>query len=254
MKRWTIGIVVAGLLFAGAPLVAQKSPDLGEVTVWKVKDGAAAAFAEGRKKHMDFHRQQKDTWTWYTWEIVNGDRAGQFITGSFGHYWKDFDGREAFDALDSVDVAKTFGPHATMVTTGTWAMVPEMSRTRPDTTGPPKFSQLTHYQVKLAEVPDFEDAVKEISAALTKIEWPVYSTWYRLVSGGEGPHYVLSTARASWADFAPTEKSLLEGLTEAVGARRATELLDTVRGATKSLYTEVMAYRPELSYLAPAAK
>ena len=254
MKRWTMGIVVAGLLFAGAPLVAQKTPDLGEVTIWKVKDGAAAAFAEGRKKHMDFHRQQKDTWSWYTWEIVNGDRSGQFITGSFDHYWKDFDGREAFDVLDSADVAKTFGPHATLVTTGTWTLMREMSRAQPGATGPAKLSQLTHYHVKPAEVPAFEDALKEITAALTKIEWPVHSQWYRLVSGGEGPHYVLSTPRASWADFAPQDKSLLEGLTEAVGARRATELLATVRGATKSFYGEVMAYRPELSYQAPVAK
>lgn len=253
MKKQVIPVALGALLAFGLPALAQKSPDVATITVWKTKAGAGAAFAEGRKRHMELHRQQKDAWGWFTWEIVNGPREGQFLTGSFGHLWKDFDGREAFDALDAPDVAKNLAPHVAGTESSYWAHMAEASRPPAVDAGPSAFSQLTHYYVHPADVPRFEDALKEVKAALDKIGWPVRSGWYRLISGGSGPHYVLSTARANWAAFAPLEKSLLEGLTEAVGARRATELLDTVRASTDHVETEILAYRAELSYV-PAAK
>jgi hypothetical protein len=47
------------------------------------------------KKHMQFHRNQKDTWTWNTFAVETGDNAGMYVTSSCGHAWKDFDEWEA---------------------------------------------------------------------------------------------------------------------------------------------------------------
>jgi hypothetical protein len=252
MKRRISYVVLGALLAAGLPALAQKTPNVAQISIWKVKPGATGAFAEGRKKHMEWHRAQKDTFSWLTWEIVNGDRAGQLITGSFGHYWKDFDGREAFEALDDADVAKSTGASAEVVTSGYWVHMTDHSRMKPGATAPPKFNQLTHYYVSLSQALQFEDAIKEVSGALNKIEWPVYSSWYRLVSGGDGPHYVLSTERANYADFAGPEKSLLDALSPVLGGRRASELLQSIRDATERTYTELIMFRPDLSYMAPA--
>ncbi len=87
--RKSMCAVVGVALLCVAPVLAQKSPDVCQISTWKVKPGAGAAWAEGRKKHMEFHKQQKDAFGWYTWEVINGDRAGNFITGTFDHYWKD---------------------------------------------------------------------------------------------------------------------------------------------------------------------
>lgn len=251
--RKAMCVVVGAALLSVAPVLAQKSPEVCEVAFWSAKPGAAAAWAEGRKRHMEFHKQQKDAFSWYTWEVVNGDRAGGFLTGTFDHYWKDFDGRDAFDALDAADMAKTFVPLTASSSDGYWIHMGKASREEPGATGPSKYSQLTHYYVRLADVPRFEDALETITGELNKISWPMYSSWYRLASGGDGPHYVLSTRRDSFAAFAPPEKSLNEVLTAAVGALRATELFDTIRGSTERLYSEIIQFRPDLSYV-PAAK
>jgi hypothetical protein len=246
-------VALVAVSVSATAALAQKTPDIAEVATWKVKPGAGAAFAAGRQKHMEFHRAQKDTFSWLTWEVLTGDGLGQYYTGTFGHYWKDFDGREKFDALDQADVAKSTGAFAEVVNDGYWTLMPEASRANPKSAGPPAFSQLTHYFVNPADVPRFEDALGEAKTALDKLQWPVYSNWYRLISGGEGPHYVLSTGRDNWAAFAPTEKTLLDGLTEVLGARKANELVETVRASTRRVYTEILAYHPEMSYLAPPA-
>lgn len=251
--RKTMCVVVGAALLSVAPVLAQKAPEVCEITVWKVKAGAGAAWADGRKKHMEFHKQQKDAFGWYTWEVINGDRAGNFITGTFDHYWKDFDGREAFDALDAADMAKTAGPATEASSDGYWIHMGDASRNEPGATGPSKYSQLVHYYVRIADVPRFEDALETITAELNKTTWTTYSSWYRLASGGDGPHYVLSTRRNSFADFAPPEKGLLSVLTDSMGAIKATALLDVVRGSTERLYSELIQYRPDLSYT-PAAK
>ncbi len=252
MRKTMLGIVGAALLFS-TPVLAQKDPTVCQVSVWKAKPGAAAAWAEGRKRHMEFHKAQKDAFAWHTWEIVNGDRAGGFLTGTFDHYWKDFDGRDAFDALDVADMAKTFDTATDSSSTGFWIQMSSASRAQPGATAPSKLSQLTHYYVRPADVPRFEDALETIKTELDKISWPMYSSWYRLASGGEAPHYVLSTRRDSYAAFAPPEKSLMESLTEAMGARKASELFETLRSSTERVYTEIIQYRPDLSYV-PVAK
>jgi hypothetical protein len=252
MRKTMLGIVGAAVLMA-TPVLAQKQPDVCQVSVWTAKAGSEAAWAEGRKKHMEFHKAQKDAFGWFTWEVLNGDRAGSFLTGTFDHYWKDYDGRDAFDALDGADIARTTGPLTASSTTGFWIHMSGASRTKPGATVPSKYSQLTHYYVNLADVPRFEDALETAKAELDKISWPTYSSWYRLASGGDGPHYVLATGRDSYADFAPPEKTLIQALSESMGPRKADELMSTVRESTAKLYTEVLQYRPDLSYV-PAAK
>ncbi len=169
--RKAMCVVVGAALLSVAPVLAQKSPEVCQISVWKVKPGAGAAWAEGRKKHMEFHKQQKDALGWYTWEIINGDRAGSFITGTFDHYWKDFDGREAFDVMDAADIAKTSGPATESSSDGYWIHMGAASRNEPGATGPSKYSQLVHYYVRIADVPRFEDALETITAELNKTTW-----------------------------------------------------------------------------------
>ena len=40
---------------------------------------------------MQFHRDQKDTWTWNTFGIETGYNAGVYVTSTYRHAWKDFD-------------------------------------------------------------------------------------------------------------------------------------------------------------------
>lgn len=245
-----IAAILVALAFVGAVAAqAQKDPVVG--LVYQVKAKNPVAFEAGMKKHMEWHRKNADAWAWHSWEILNGHRVGQFYVGSFGHFWKDFDGREQFEKLDTADVVLNVMPHSELVKSSHYVVLTEASS--PPSAAPGAMVQLSIYYVKPSMTPEFEDALKEYRQALDKAKWPVRATWYRLASGDEGPQYVLAVDRASWADFAPPEKSMMAVLSETIGPRQATELSQKFRDAIKSVETEVLKYRADLSYV-PAAK
>src|SRR5205807_6395058 len=81
----TAGVLAAGLLSAACwaqsssttgptsqALNAQNANNACRIYFTKPKPGADLQYEAGRKKHMQFHRTQKDTFTWGTWLIQTG--------------------------------------------------------------------------------------------------------------------------------------------------------------------------------------
>ncbi|MGD1146488.1 MAG: hypothetical protein ABR961_00885 [Thermoanaerobaculaceae bacterium] len=234
----------------GVSVHAQEKPDrLAWIEHVKAKPGMEAQLEEAGKKHFAWHRRQGDTWSVYLWQVITGDDAGDYIVGTFGHTWKDYDAREAFNVADDKDAMASVGPFMQSDIPSIWRHLEDVSRPGDMTAGPAKFSQLTHYFVKPSKISVFIDALKEIKAALDEAKFPVRSNWYALASGGKGPHYVVATERNSWAEFAGPDKSMSKVLEEKLGARKATELIDEIREATTSFYSEILRFRPDLSYM-----
>jgi hypothetical protein len=63
-------------------VVATGKPEVKSGPNSMPKPGGSQQYEAGRKKHMQFHRDQKDTWTWNTFAIETGDNAGMFVTSS----------------------------------------------------------------------------------------------------------------------------------------------------------------------------
>jgi hypothetical protein len=251
-KSVVLFVVVAAFVSAVSVLAQEKPGTVAMVLTVSPKDGAYQQLEQALTRHYQWHRSQKDAYAWFVWEVATGDRVGGFVIGSFGHHWKDLDTRAAFDKSDDADFVANVLPSTSAVVPAFYAFIPEVSRP----TGakePAPMAQLTHYFVKPAGIPEFNDALKEIKAAQDKANYPVHSSWYRLVSGGDGPHYVLATDRASFADFEPPEKSLEAVLVDAYGASRAVALINAVRGNTVRTYSEILRYRPDIGYT-PTAK
>ncbi len=243
--------VVASLLCL--PALAQETPGtVARIGVFEPKPGAAAQFEQGRKKHFEFHRKENDTWSWFTWEVISGEHEGTYITGTFGHQWKDFDAWEKLDRADTADANANMGPSLESESTAYYELIPDASRP-PAGKEPSPMIQVTHFYVKPAGVEAFVAAIKEAKTALDKAGWPSHSFWYRLVNGGEGPEFVLVAARASWAEMAPPAKSLAETLAGVLGPQKAVAVIHAVMGNTSRTYSELLRYRPDLSYV-PAAK
>jgi hypothetical protein len=59
---------------------AQNANNVCRVYFSMPKPGVSQQYEAGRKKHMQFHRDQKDTWTWNTFAIETGDNAGMYVT------------------------------------------------------------------------------------------------------------------------------------------------------------------------------
>ena len=94
-----------------------KSVNVGWVYATTPKPGMTKQLEEGRKRHMDFHRKQNDTWTWQVWQIETGESTGSYFSTSFGHSWQDLDAWEQkMGTADTADGAVNLSPYAASTT------------------------------------------------------------------------------------------------------------------------------------------
>jgi len=246
--------LLLSMIFAVAavlPVMAQ-SGKVVEIHNNRVKPGMIQQYESGRKKHMAWHKAQKDAWSWYTWEVVTGKFTGSYVVGTFQHQWKDFDGREKFNQADSADAMSSMGASLAGEEMSYYTFRDDMSMAPEMFPPAAPLLSVTHYMLAPAGTNDFVEAVKKINEALKKTNTPQPgpSHWYQLSNGGESPHFVSVGERAGWANFAPaTDKTLDAIMTEAYGAEGAT-ILAAARKAIQSIYTEALHYRPDLSYVA----
>jgi len=253
MRVRSVAVAVIFALAAVVPIMAQQVVHVAEIHINRVKPGMTAQYETGRKKHMAWHKNQKDTWSWYTWEVLTGESTGSYVVGTFQHQWKDFDGREKFNQADSADALASMGASLASEQMSYYTYREDLS------TGPEVFPPATplisvaHYMLTSTGTNDFVEGVKKINEALTKTNSPRAGTnhVYQLSNGGEVPHFVSVGERASWASFAPpSDKSLDAIMEEAYGKEQGAAILAAARKAIRSVYIEALQYRPDLSYVA----
>ena len=249
MRTARASVVTAAAVLLAATLSAQDKPgDVALVYTAKARSLNFMQLDAAVKKHFEWHRANKDTFTWYIWQVASGENMGDFVVGTFGHHWKEFDARAAFDERDDADFIGNVLPLIEKVDVGYWSYLPEASHSAP-AGQPAAMAQVTHYFVKPDGFVAFLDALKEMKAALDKTSFPMVLDWYRLVSGGEGPQFVLAVDRKSWADMEGPAKSLDQALADAVGAQKAVALLTAIRESTRFTRSYMLRYRPDLSYV-----
>ncbi|HMK73604.1 MAG TPA: hypothetical protein VK454_09705 [Myxococcaceae bacterium] len=240
-------------LLPAFPAMAQQPPGpVAQIVFQEVKSGATKQYEAGRKKHMAWHKSQKDTWTWYVWEVITGQDTGSYIVGTFGHAWKDFDGREKFEQADIADLSVNVGPSVSHDVDRVYIERADMSLS-PSTASstPAPMVSVTAFSLRPEGVNDFIDAVKKINEGIKKTNYPQpgASRWYQLINGGEVPLYVLVGDRATWSAFQPNDKSLDAMMEEAYGKEQGAAILAAGRKAIKSQVTSASKYRPDLSYI-----
>ena len=247
--------VAFGVLFALAALLtasAQQPGEIAEIHFNRVKPGSSAQYEAGRKKHMGWHKTQKDTWSWYTWAVVTGEATGNYVVGTFQHTWKDFDGRDKFTQADGADAQASMGPYLAGEEQSYYRYRADMSLS-PEAFPPAALISITHFMIKADSVNDFVEAVKKVGDGIKKTNYPQAgaSRWYQLVNGGETPHFVLVGDRANWASFQqPTDKTLDSMMEDVYGKDQGAAILSSLRKAIRSTHTEALQYRPDLSYIA----
>lgn len=237
--------VIATLAVAQAPPPAV----VCEVHLNKVKPGMTAQYEQARIKHMAWHKSQNDKWAWEVWQITTGENTGDYRVVSCGHDWKDFDGREKFNQADAANANATFVPYLVQDAMSYYVLRPDLGPPPPTTGQPPQYLSVIFFTLKPEGMPDFNDGVKKVGAALNKPGVPAGpASWYSLASGGVGPQVVLVQERKSMAAMAGPGKTLDEIVRDAYGDQGAT-ILATLRKAYASTYSELLQFRPDLSYM-----
>jgi hypothetical protein len=218
-----VALVAMLALATLSPVYAQQTgSSYARMVVIVPRPGQAEAFEQGYERHLQWHRNAHDPWTWYGWTFVLGNRINRFMDGTFDHAAADFDAavQPAADAADNnVNVA----PYADFVSHGIYQRMDAMGTGEPLPDASP-FLSMTTYHIRPGQEAAFEQAVAHARGAAGR------QTWYRLQAGGEAPQYVLMRAVASF------------------GAAATLGTPHTLSGLVDRVDNELLRYRPNLSY------
>lgn len=254
MIKFKTGLSLGVFVLLAAPVLAQQpAENVGRVIVSVPKSGMMKQYEEGRKKHMDWHRKNNDSWAWIVYQVMTGESTGAYLSTTFGHTWKDMDDWDAAHGeADTADANANMGPAIGAQQESIWAFMPRASKVPADST-PAKMEEVLHFLLKPGEEREFNYGIHKITEAINKTNWATHFEWFVLVNGGEGPHYVLVIPLRSWADMKEPEPSFDMMLEKALGKHEAEEVMKSVDRATKRQWSEIIVYRPDLSHI-PAKK
>ena len=234
MKRlWLVvpGAALAALLAARAGAQSERGP-YARIAVLRPQDGDTVDFEAGYIRHLDWHRQARDTWVWYGWNVTFGERQRWFVYASFGHAAASLD-RQVLPAEDERDNVLNVTPHAQFLGNGLYEYLPALSRG----SGEPQATarhELTTVDLHPGAEQAFEAALAARQSALQG-----ETLWYRMLAGGVSPRYVRLRAR-------PSLSALLDGKAEQALPADAHALVARTT-------VEILTFRPTMSYgLSPA--
>ena len=256
MKKAVTLLVAVCLQGLMAAAMAQEQPgNIAEIFRVKAKPGMEKQFEAAVKEHMAWHREKQDDWAWLVWQVISGPRTGQYVAGTFGHKWSDFDDSKVPREEDGADAGQRIGPYIESEETQFAAYQRKESRPSPGaSTNTTKFSTVVTIHLKQGMLQTYLNAVGKLPAAMQKTNWPGRYMLHVLVNGGEHPTVFLVLPRQKWADFAPLERPFDKMLEEAYGREDAEAILKTFDKAAASVSSEMIVYRPDMSYVPKKAE
>jgi len=223
VKHSWLGIVGAALFFGAAlptRLVAQtERGPYARIAILRPHDGDTVDFEAGYTRHLEWHRQARDTWVWYGWNVTFGERQRWFVYASFGHSAASLDSPVA-PAEDERDNILNVTPHAQYLGNALYEYLPGLSRG----TGEPQPTA----RLELTTMDLVPGAARAFEAALGAGQSPLQgeTLWYRMVAGGAAPRYVRLRPRPSLAAVLDgwSEQALPDGVNPLI-ARTTVEIL-----------------------------
>ncbi len=239
-----IGILVLLALPAGA----QQEPGvLTQLFAVRAKAGMTQQFETALKQHMDWARQNGETWPWYTYIVSTGDRLGEYIIRSPGHRWEDLDTHASMMGKLRDRWIANVAQYVETISSSISAFHPNVSRW-PEGVMPPTLASVSRYHLNPGGSRDFHHAIKKVHEAIGKANWPAQYGWLSVVSGGESPTFVLVLPYKSWADMKSPEKSLADVLEEVYGRQDSDAIRESFAKSVHCEQTMVVQHRPDLSY------
>jgi hypothetical protein len=228
---WIAGTVLPTLLVAQSFTQTEQGP-YARIAILRPYDGDTVDFEAGYIRHLEWHRQAKDTWVWYGWTMWASERQRWFVYATFGHSAASLDNPVA-PAEDERDNISNVTPHAQYLGNALYEYLPGLSR---GTGEPQPTARLEFTTMDL--VPG---AAKAFEAALRSSQSTLQgeTLWYRMVAGGTTPRYVRLRPR-------PSLSAILDGRSEQT-------IPDGVNHLIAKMTVEILNLRPTMCYgLSPA--
>ena len=176
--------------------------------------------------HLEWHRQAKDTFGWYSYSVwASTERQRWIIYATFGHTAAELS-NPVSPAEDERDNLINVLPHAQFLGNAVYEFLPALSRGNGVPT-PTLRAEYTTVELNQGAGKAFEAA---LAAEQSKLQGE--TLWYRMVVGGNTPCYVRLRPRASLA---------------AILDERADQALpDKVNGLISKMTVETLNLRPNM--------
>jgi hypothetical protein len=220
------------LIFVSAVAHARDDANVARLVVWQPKPGMARDFEEGYKRHLDWHRRNRDPWTWHGWMISSGDRGGFFMDGTFSHRWTDLDS-PVQPAADSADNDLNTVPYGDVRTNATYEAV--LGEVTPQLLTAPILT-LYHFNLVPGATAEFE------SLMATELRKPGATRHALLRPANGAAEYVLLVPADKPSDFGVQSEFVRRALENVRQKSRANPVIAGFR-------TESARYRADLSYV-----
>jgi hypothetical protein len=221
-----LALSVAAEPQAGLVPQAARGP-YARIAFLRPHDGKTVDFEAGYVRHLEFHRQARDAWTWYGWSIWAGDRQRWFVYAAFGHTAASLD-NPVPPAEDERDNVANVTPHARFTGNALYEYRPALSQG----TGEPQ--PLARLELTTVELRPGTETAFEAALAAVQQRLAGETLWFRMVAGGDGPRYLRLRPKPS-----------LQAILESASDQALPAAADALVARTT---TEILSLRPALSY------
>jgi hypothetical protein len=188
--RWLLLVFV--LLPATLAAQTERGP-FARIAIMRALDGQTVDLEAGYIRHLEWHRQARDTFGWYSYTVwASTERQRWIIYATFGHTAASLS-YPVSPAEDERDNIINVLPHAQFLGNGVYEFLPALSRGDGVPT-PTLRAEYTTVELNQGASKAFEAA---LAAEQSRLQGE--TLWYRMVAGGNAPRYVRLRPRASLA-------------------------------------------------------
>jgi hypothetical protein len=221
-----VGTVFPTLLISQPTQNAQAPGPYARIAIMRALDGHSLEWEAGYIRHLEWHRQAKDPFAWYSYSVwASTERQRWIIYATFGHTAAELS-NPVSPAEDERDNLINVLPHAQFLGNGIYEFLPALSRGN----GVPTASLRAEYTT--VELNYGTGKAFEAALAAEQPRLQGETLWYRLVVGGNTPRYVCLRPRASLAGI--------------LDERADQSLPDQVTGLIAKMTVETLNLRPNM--------
>ena len=224
-----VGTVLPTLLIAQTAQTGQREQAPGpyaRIAILRALDGQTVELEAGYIRHLEWHRQAKDPFRWYSYSVwASTERQRWLIYATFGHTAASLS-NPVSPAEDERDNILNVLPHAQFLGNWVYEFLPALSRGNGVPT-PTLRVEYTTVELNQGAGKSYEAA---LAAERSKLKGE--TLWYRMVVGGNTPRYVRLRPRASLAAI--------------LDERSDQALPDKVNGLISKMTVETLNLRPDM--------
>jgi len=191
-----------------------------------LNEGHSVDWEQGYVRHLEWHRQVRDRFNWYSYSIsVSTERQRWIVYATFGHTAADLS-NPVSPAEDERDSIVNLLPHVQFMGSSIYEFLPALSRGNGLPT-PSLRAEYTTVDLRYGTGMEFEAAL-----AAERSQLQGETLWFRMVEGGNPSRYVRLRPRGSL---------------ESILAERGDQTLpEKVNGLISQVTVEILNLRPNM--------